>query len=282
VSGSSLPPGVLRRKQLRQQRRADRLRDLWRLVVFSAIAAGVGYGLLRQGWSLRDPAQVEVSGSRTVSREQVIQAAGLRFPQPLLALEPGQVGRDLEAALPVQEVKVTRLMLPPRLRVELVDRVAVARAERRRPGGPESGYIDRQGNWISSRQHQGLAPQGDLSLLVSGWNERHRAALVRVLEARGRFGPGLREIRFDPDGSLWLMTAALGPMRLGPVDDRLERRLEVAAHLHRTLPARIGGRTPQLIDLSDPEQPELSTAGGSSKPLPAGPPPPDGPPPGGQ
>jgi cell division protein FtsQ len=270
VSGSSLPPGVLRRKQLRQQRRADRLRDLWRLVVFSALAAGVGYGLLRQGWSLRDPAQVEVSGSRTVSREQVIQAAGLRFPQPLLALQPKQLSRDLESALPVEQVKVSRLMLPPRLRVELVDRIAVARAERRRPGGPESGYIDRQGNWISSRQSLGLPPRGDLSLLVSGWNERHRGALARVLETRGRFGPGLREIRFDPDGSLWLTTAELGSLRLGPVDDRLERRLEVAAHLNRTLPARIRGRTPQLIDLSDPEQPELSTAGAPKPAAPGG------------
>jgi cell division protein FtsQ len=270
VSGSSLPPGVLRRKQLRQQRRADRLRDLWRLVVFSALAAGVGYGLLRQGWSLRDPAQVEVSGSRTVSREQVIQAAGLRFPQPLLALQPKQLSRDLESALPVEQVKVSRLMLPPRLRVELVDRIAVARAERRRPGGPESGYIDRQGNWISSRQSLGLPPRGDLSLLVSGWNERYRGTLARVLETRGRFGPGLREIRFDPEGSLWLTTTELGSLRLGPVDDRLERRLEVAAHLNRTLPARIRGHTPQLIDLSDPEQPELSTVGSTPPPPPGG------------
>jgi len=269
VSGSSLPPGVLRRKQLRHQRRADQLRDLWRLVVFSALAAGVGYGLLRQGWSLRDPAQVEVVGSRMVGREQVIQAAGLRFPQPLLALQPKQVSRDLVAALPVEKVKVSRLMLPPRLRVELADREAVARAERRRPGGTESGYIDRQGSWISSRQHLGMSPRGDLSLLVKGWNERHHAALTRVLEARSLFDKGLREISFEPDGSLWLTTAELGSLRLGPIDDRLDRRLEVAAHLNRTLPARIQGRKPQLIDLSDPEQPELITAA-STAPVPAG------------
>ncbi len=269
MSESPLPPGVLRRKQLREQRRADRLRNLWRLVVFSAISAGVGYGLLRQGWSLQEPGQVEVVGSRTVNRDQVIQAAGMTFPLPLLALQPNQLGSELMEALPVEKVKVTRLMLPPRLRVELVDREAVARAERRRSGGSESGYIDRLGNWISIRQHQSLPASGDLNLLVKGWNERHRAALMKVLEARKDLGTGLQEVRFDPDGSLWLLTRELGSLRLGPVDDRLERRLEVAAHLNRTLPERIGGRRPQQIDLSDPEQPELSM-GGTVTPLPPG------------
>jgi cell division protein FtsQ len=59
VSDSSLRPGAERRRQLRQERRADRLRNLWRLVAFSAMATGLGYGLLSHGWILRSAAQVE-------------------------------------------------------------------------------------------------------------------------------------------------------------------------------------------------------------------------------
>ncbi|MCP9931408.1 FtsQ-type POTRA domain-containing protein [Cyanobium sp. AMD-g] len=266
--GVPLPPGVLRRKELRRQRRSERLRLLWRILVFSAVSAGLGYLLLRQGWTLREPAQVEVMGSAVVSRDQVITAAGLRFPQPLMALQPRQVASDLMGALPVEQVKVSRLMLPPRLRVELKDREAVARAERRTDRGPEMGFVDGLGNWISIRQHMGVRSQGDLSLLVVGWNARHRAVLARVLKERQVLGPGLREIRFEPDGSLWLSTTQLGQVRLGPPDARLPRRLEVVAHLSRTLPASMKGAPPQLIDLSDPEQPELSvgTRGGSSAP----------------
>jgi cell division protein FtsQ len=271
VSPSSLPPGVQRRKQLRQLRRAERLRNLWRVVVFAAISAGVGYGLLRQGWSLREPSQVEVRGSQLLGREQVIEASGLAFPQPLLAVHPRRMSRELMQTLPVERVEVSRLMLPPRLRVELVDRKAVARGERRRPGGLEKGYIDRQGHWISVRKLPGLVPRGDVSLLVSGWNERHQPALARILAARESFGPGLREVRFAPDGSLWLITSQLGQLRLGPVDDRLERRLEVAAHLSRSLPAPVRDRRPRLIDLSDPEQPELSLGTPPKPDQPAGP-----------
>nr|WP_254216794.1 FtsQ-type POTRA domain-containing protein [Synechococcus sp. CCY 9618] len=256
-----MPPGVLRRKELRRQRRGERLRQLWRILVFSGLSAGLGYLLLRQGWTLREPAQVEVLGSAVVSRDQAINAAGLRFPQPLMGLQPRQVASDLMGALPVEQVKVSRLMLPPRLRVELKDREAVARAERRTDRGPEVGFVDGLGNWISIRQHQGVRSKGDLSLLVVGWNARHRAVLAQVLKQRQLLGPGLREIRFEPDGSLWLVTTQLGRVRLGPPDARLNRRLEVAAHLGRTLPARIKGSPPQLIDLSDPEQPELSLTG---------------------
>jgi len=258
MSDSSLRPGAERRRQLRQERRADRLRNLWRLVVFSAMATGLGYGLLSQGWTLRSPSQVEVSGSRLVSRDQVIQAAGLRFPLPLLAVQPRQIIQALSVALPVENVRVSRLMLPPRLRVELIDRSAVARAERRSPAGLEQGYVDRLGNWISLQQNLGVRLEGTQELRVVGWNGRHRPALALVLKQRQAFGGRLKEIRFDTEGSLWLSTSDLGPLRLGPPDGQLERRLAVAAHLNAALPAALGGRRPMIVDLSDPDQPELS------------------------
>jgi cell division protein FtsQ len=261
MSDSSLRPGAERRRQLRQERRTDRLRNLWRLVVFSAMATGLGYGLLSQGWTLRSPSQVEVSGSQLVSRDQVIQAAGLSFPQPLLALQPRQIIQTLSVALPVENVRVSRLMLPPRLRVELIDRAAVARAERRSTAGVEQGYVDRLGNWISLRQNLGVRLEGTQELRVVGWNDRHRPALAMVLKQRPAFGGKLREIRFDPEGSLWLSTTDLGPLRLGPADGQLERRLAVAAHLNTALPAELKGRRPQIVDLSDPDQPELSLTG---------------------
>lgn len=268
LNATPLPPGVQRRKQLRQEKRADRLRHLWRTTIFVALASGLGYALLREGWILRDPSQVEVAGSTKVSREQVMQAAGMKFPQPLLQLNPTELGRRLSASLPVDDVRVKRLMLPPRLQVDLVDRKAVARAQRRTPGGMEKGYVDRRGQWIRTPSSQEIAmEEGSSNLLVVGWQARHEATLARVLRHLDTIGPGLREIRFEPDGSLWLKTQQLGRIRLGPLDERLDRRLEVVAHLNEALPAKVQGRRPQLLDLTDPEQPELTMAGTSpSKP----------------
>jgi cell division protein FtsQ len=262
---SPLPPGTERRKQLRQQRRRERLRNLWRTLLLSLAAAGLGYGLLRQGWSLQRPEQVEVSGSERVSRDQVIRAAKLHFPVPLLSLEPRRLRTDLAAALPVEQVQVQRLMLPPRLRVGLVDREAIARAERHTGTGVEQGYVDRFGHWISSSQQVASASRKpEPTILVTGWQERHRNALTQVLARRGTLGSPLLQIRFEPSGTLWLVTEALGQVRMGPPDGRLGRRLDVLTYLSGQLPERVRGRQIQSIDLSDPEQPELG--------LPVGPP----------
>ena len=180
--------GAQRRKELRQQRRQERWRNLWRILVLAGSATGLGWVLLREGWVLRSPSQIEVLGSRQVNREQVIREGQLQLPLQLLNLRPQQLTALLSAGLPVEQVQVTRLMLPPRLRIELVDRQAVARAERHTPAGLETGYIDRLGNWINQRQSSGvhIQPVGDL--VVSGWNERHSAVLATVLAQRQAFG----------------------------------------------------------------------------------------------
>ena len=51
-------------------------------------------------------------------------------------------------------------MLPPRLRISLVEREAVAQAQRRTSRGLEQGYVDRLGNWMTSRQQRGGSQAG--------------------------------------------------------------------------------------------------------------------------
>ncbi|MFZ9271142.1 MAG: cell division protein FtsQ/DivIB, partial [Prochlorococcaceae cyanobacterium] len=197
-------------------------------------------------------------GSRQVSREQVSQATDLRFPAPLLTLQPARLAQQLSSTLPVDQVQVQRLMAPPRLRVQLVDRRAVARAERQGTGGLERGFVDHLGHWMTTRQQSGAVQDADLRLQVQGWQQRFRPALALVLSRRSQLGAALQTIRFEPGGSLWLQTTSLGAVRFGPLDARLGRRIDVLEHLLTTLPAELKGRRLQAIDLSDPEQPEIS------------------------
>ncbi|MFO8238735.1 MAG: FtsQ-type POTRA domain-containing protein [Prochlorococcaceae cyanobacterium] len=264
-----LPPGVERRRELRLQRRNERLRNGWRMLVLLGLSAGLGTLLLREGWTLTSAEQVEVGGSRHIDREQVISAAGLDFPQPLLSLEPRRLAAQLKDTLPVEEVQVSRWMAPPRLRVELVDREPAAPAQRRGPNGLEQGFVDRNGHWMSARQAQGLSDAAIEGPLVLGWQERHRPALSLMLRASERLSADLRQIRFEPSGALTLQSARLGEVHLGPGDQRLPRRLEVLDHLIETLPPHLQGKALQAIDLTEPEQPELALKKPPKPPVPA-------------
>ena len=261
MSTTPAPPGSERRRQLRQQRSRERLRNLWRFLVLLALAGGLGYGLLRQGWVLTGPDQVEVVGSQQVGTDQVVQALRLTFPQPLLGLHPKRIAELLASALPVEQVQVSRLMLPPRLRINLVEREAIAQAQRRSSKGMERGYVDRLGNWMTSRQQRGSGANRTPQVVVMGWQERLRAPLAEVIAQQDQLGSTLQQVRFEPNGSLWLRTAALGDVHLGLPDERLSRRLDVLRHLSTHLPKQIKTLKIQSIDLSDPEQPELGLPG---------------------
>ncbi len=229
--------------------------------MLSATATGLGWVLLRQGWVLRNPDQIEVLGSSQVHRDQVIREAQLQLPLSLLNLKPQELAQRLSAGLPVEQVQISRLMLPPRLRISLVEREAVAQAQRRTEKGMERGYVDRLGNWMTSRQQRSSGLARTPQVMVIGWQERLRTPLSEVLAQQEQLGSALQQVRFEPNGSLWLRTAALGDVHLGPPDERLTRRLEVLRHLSSHLPGQIKNLKIQSIDLSDPEQPELGLPG---------------------
>ena len=99
---------------------------------------------------------------------------------------------------------------------------------------------------MSSRQQRsGATP----TVQVLGWQEGLRPALALILARKGSLGSPLQEVRFEPSGSLWLRTAALGNVELGPVDGRLEDRLRRPLRLvddHIAGPPRMGA-----LDLLD-------------------------------
>ncbi len=251
--------GVQRRQELRRQRRLGRLAQVWRLLALLAAATGLGWVLLRHGWLLQSPAQVTVQGTVGLGRDQVIKAGGLEFPQPLLDLDPADLRRRLAAQLPVDQVVVQRHMLPAGLTIRLHPRVAVARAQRRTSAGVENGFVDRTGRWISARQQaMGGVPVAS-PLWITGWQERHQPGL-EVLLRQLPASAAVSELRFRPEGDLWLSSSRLGLVRFGTLDDRLQRRLQVLDHLAADLPktAALGGS--RAIDLDDPEHPELLLA----------------------
>lgn len=266
-SQGPLPPGVERRRRLRQERRQERLIQLWRLVFFLLTATGLSWLLLTLGWSLRSATQIQISGSARMNENVVVKAAGLSFPQSLLSLEPRQIETKLMQELPVQEVSVQRRLLPPGLDIQLVERRPIAAATRVGPDGIERGMVDLEAQWMPmDMARQGEKPAS--AVKVEGWISNRRAVIARILQQRDQLGRPLKTIVVEPAGGVSLRIETLGLVYLGANDALLDQQFKTIAQLTQSLPPSLGGVASEGLDLSDPSQPELKLR---PKPKPAAP-----------
>ena len=255
-SQGPLPPGVERRRRLRQERRQERLIQLWRLGFFLLTATGLSWLLLTLGWSLRSASQIQISGSQRMDEHVVVKAAGLSFPLSLLSLEPGEIEFKLMQELPVKEVSVQRRLLPPSLDIQLVERRPVAAATRMGPKGIEQGMVDRKAQWMT----MDMAKQGEKpasAVKVEGWISNRRAVIARILQQRDQLGRPLKTIVVEPAGGVSLRIETLGLVHLGANDTLLDQQFKTIAQLNQSLPPVLRGASSKGLDLSDPSQPEL-------------------------
>jgi len=246
--------GLQRRRELRRRKRMHLAGQLLSLLLLLGSSAGLGWLLLRHGWLLRTPAQVQLTSNSPFSREQVINAAGLRFPVALLGIDGASLQRRLGARLPVEEISLQRQIWPPQLLIDLRLRQAVARAQRQTPQGPESGFVDRTGAWISRAQQEATEAKAVPALDVVGWQARHASTIALLLRELPP-AAAISQVEFRRNGELWLHSGALGAVRFGSLDQRLPRQLDVLSHLAGQKP--LAQEATQALDLSDPERPEL-------------------------
>jgi len=245
---------MARRRELRRQRRQTLLIQLWRLVAMLLLSSGFAWILLRHGWTLRGPEAVVLNGGASLQTEQVIEAARLRFPHPMLEVNPRALEQRLLSALPVRSAHVERQMLPARLIVSLESQIPVAQAERQGPSGRERGLLNVEGQWIPLTD---ASPEPLTDILVRGWNDQQRSQVAALLQQRDRFEGMLKAIVLHPDGDISLITTGLGQIDLGGEPALLNAQIETIVHLNNTLPKHLRQAGQSSLDLSNPERPEL-------------------------
>jgi cell division protein FtsQ len=245
---------VARRRELRRQRRQTLLIQLWRFVALLLVSGGFSWILLRHGWTLRSPEALILTGGTALEANQVIEAAKLRFPQPLLEVSPRALEQQLIKSLPVQSAHVQRRMLPARLVISLKPEIPVAKAVRQGPFGRERGLLNAEGQWIPL---SGALPEPLTEIVVRGWNDQQRSQIAALLQQRDRFEGRLKAIVLHPDGNVSLITTALGQIDLGGEPALLNAQIETIVHLNKTLPKQLRQAHQSSLDLSNPDRPEL-------------------------
>ena len=249
-------PQLERRRALRREKQRELLIQLWRVTALLLTSAGLGWLLLRFGWTLEGTNQVVIHGDTRIRAELVAKVGGLNFPQPLFEINPAELETRLLKDLPVRTVSVERRLFPARLKVELFGQMPIAYATRQRANKTEQGMVDDQANWISpSNATPKRKPANKIT--VVGWTEDRRKLIAKMLQNRSRLGTSLQEIIIHPDGAISLKTSNLGTIDLGNDLNQLPRQIAAILQLSRNMPQHLIGKGRTTLDLSNPDRPEL-------------------------
>ena len=251
-----LSPQLARRRELRQRKRRELAVQTWRVVICLLLGSGLGWLLLRHGWTMDSIDRIVISGNTGLRAEQVAQAGQLSFPQPLFEVSPAELERQLLRELPVQSASIERRLHPARLEVHLLRQTPVARATRQQAGLRERGMVDADGRWIPLSANSTM-PMPLSAITVHGWRLSQRPAIAKLLEDRNRFQGKLQTITVHPDGGISLRTSNSGRIDLGQDRGRLNEQIEAIVQLRRTLPPDLLKPNQGYLDLTNPDRPEL-------------------------
>ncbi len=246
----------LRQRRI-EVRRAEGRRRLRRLL----IGLG-GLGALALAWalsysSLVDVDHVDVSGQAHTTAAEIRDAAGLGRGEPMVYVDLGAAARRIEALPWVASASVRRSW-PGTVKIDVVERVAVVAA-----AVPSGGFrlFDAEGHAVSDAA---TPPPG--TLLISGptppvavgdaVGEQQLAAIDAATLLPPRLKQRVGAVAWAEDGTIDLLLAPAGTIRVGPPVDLPAKYLAAVAVLDKLDPATTIG----VLDVRAPEAPVLAPA----------------------
>lgn len=251
-----------RRNTLRRRRRLSLGQSLWRWLAMAGLTGAVFWGATRPIWLIQSPRQIQVSGNERLSDEALQALVPLDYPQSLLQVEPEEVAQQLRQRAPLVEAKVSRQILPPRLKVQVRERVPVAVVLP--AGGSEdsaylqAGLIDAQGAWMPKSSF-GLQADADANLptlRLRGLQSQYQRYWPQIYSTIRTSPVAVQELDWHDPSNLVLHTD-LGIVYLGAYSPDLDRQLATLDKM-RHLSEQVDAAQVSHIDLTNPDRPALA------------------------
>jgi cell division protein FtsQ len=248
-----------RRRQLRKERQVRTLKVSWQVLLLGGIVGGVTWGVTRPDWTISKPQQVSIAGNQSLTESTVRNMLGLRYPASLLQIEPQALNAKLLAQGSIAKATVHRELLPPRLHVQIRDRLPVAVVDRSISNKVTKGLLDETGQWLPLTSYRLKPEQIPKLRLVSsqscpGWPELYRAIQQSPVQ--------ISEINCQDPLHLTLATE-IGMVRIGEFDHtKIYKQLQRAYELRNWQQST--SLKNAIVDLENPQSPKLQEIGGKS------------------
>jgi hypothetical protein len=179
--------------------------------------------------------EVRVSGTKRLTPEDVIRAGGIHLGQNIFRINLVSVSQHLLADPVLKEAVVTR-ELPDAIRVVLKDRTAALRLESADGAfdADAAGVVFRKAVSAPADLPRLEVPEKDVPALGRRLDEGVFQTALECVRLAGEEGIGLRKMRVDATGELWLNVAAYTSGESGPgeLKVRVGRSTDLQAKFH--------------------------------------------------
>jgi cell division protein FtsQ len=248
-----------RRQKLRRQRGLKVVQSVWRTVLVSGLAVGLGWGITRPLLLIRGPQQVSITGNEFLSAEVLRALLPLDYPISLFQVQPERLAEVLETRAPIATATVNRQLFPPELTIQVQERRPVARATNQvltGPNAPQGGFLDEKGLWIPAEVITNLDADLELpTLVVSGFRAEYQKDWPQVYQLVKSSPVAVSAIDWQDPNNLILQTE-LGTVHCGLNRVVLSQQLTVLDQM-RNLSQDPEFANIEFIDLRDPDKPIL-------------------------
>ena len=95
------------------------------------------------------------------------------------------------------------------------------------------------------------------SITIKGWTAERRTLIASLLQQLSRLEGKLQRITLHPDGAVSLRHRTLGRIDLGDDDQLLTQQMDAIVELNQSMPPHLLRGNGAVIDLSNPERPEI-------------------------
>lgn len=253
-----------RRQRLKARRKIKFYKMAWRTLAMAALAAGTVKVATSPVWLIRSQQQIEVSNNQLLSADSVRTLLPIPYPQSLVSIQPEELISALSAHAPIEDAAVRRKLIPPRLQVQLTEKVPVAIALpntqqplKTLPEDPipfeEPGLIDAEGYWMPRSSFSELGAEVDPPLQVLGIRAEDVTGWRKLYKAVARSPVDITVVDWSNQENL-ILHSEMGRVHIGPLTGQLTAQLTALDQL-RSLDEHTPSDQISFINLQDPDNP---------------------------
>ena len=232
------------------------LTELWQLLFFTSTSIFLILTFLNQAWKPISFDQTKITGLSGITKKDIKKTTSIFYPKNLLELNPKEVEYYLIKKLPIKGVSVSRKFFPPEIYINVLEREPIAFASRGFSNNIEKGMIDIEGSWIPL-QFVNKSKQNKIKLSIENWNPNKKKEIILIIKNRFLFQSPLKKIKINPLQEISLKTEHFDLVLLGSGTDRLIEQINKLNQLQKSLPNLLINTKVKIVDLKDPNKPEL-------------------------